>query len=85
MVRFIISIAITVAAVALIATSVKLPCNNITYGTTQALDLHRDSSNEVEKDGERDDRLELLAYKEVTARICSGRAVDIFALSALFR
>ena len=75
----------TNAAVALIATSVKLPCNDTTYGTTQALDLHGDSSNEVEKDGEREDRLELLAYKEVTARIRSGRAVDNFALSALFR
>ena len=85
MVRFIISIAMTVAAIALTATSIKLLCNDTTSDVTQALDLHRDSSNEVEKDGEREERLELLVYKEVTARIRSGRAVDTFALFALFR
>ena len=75
----------TVAAIAITVTSIKLLYNDTTSDVTQALDLHRDSSNEVEKDGEREERLELLAYKEVTARIRSGRAVDTFALSALFR
>ena len=55
------------------------------YSAIQALDLHTGSSNEVEKAGESEERYELLAYKEVTARIRSGRDVDIFALSALFR
>lgn len=68
-----------------------LTTHDTAYRVTQALDLQSDSSSssssssEVEKGGEREERNELLAYKEVTARIRSGKAVDAFALSALFR